>query len=88
MSKKIESKKVNLNIDEMKKRLSHLIENNRFLQAKGKIPLAAARCRCNALPPHRSAPCRPRQGFPTGVLCQKSGDGQALPRPNATSADP
>jgi len=42
MSKKIESKKVNLNIDEMKKRLSHLIENNRFLQAKGKIPLAAA----------------------------------------------
>lgn len=42
MSKKVESKKVNLNIDEMKKRLAHLIENNRYLQANGKIPLAAA----------------------------------------------
>ncbi len=42
MAKKVESKKVNLNIDEMKKRLSHLIENNRYLQANKKIPLAAA----------------------------------------------
>jgi len=42
MSKKIANKQVNLNIDEMKQRLSHLIDNNRYLQSMGKVPLSSA----------------------------------------------
>lgn len=33
---------VSLNIDEVKNRLTHIIENNRFLQKQGKIPIATA----------------------------------------------
>lgn len=32
--------KVNLNIDELKGFVSHIITNNRFLQAEGKLPVA------------------------------------------------
>lgn len=31
---------VNLNIDELKQFTNHLITNNRFLQAQGKLPVA------------------------------------------------
>lgn len=42
MSKKIEDKPVQLNIDQLKKRLKHIIRNNRELQARGLNPLATA----------------------------------------------
>ena len=34
------SKNVSLNIDELKTLLSHTVENNKYIQAQGKVPLA------------------------------------------------
>jgi hypothetical protein len=39
MSKKIENKLVNLHIEELKSFLTHIINNNRFLQSQGKLPV-------------------------------------------------
>lgn len=38
--KKIENSQVLLNVEEMKEFISHMVENNQFIQAQGKIPVA------------------------------------------------
>ena len=42
MAAATKSKQVSLDIDETKNFLRHIVENNRFIQAKGKIPVAVA----------------------------------------------
>jgi len=38
--KKIENSQVLLNVTEMKEFISHMVENNQYIQTQGKIPVA------------------------------------------------
>lgn len=39
---KAQSTQVNLNTDELKTFVNHIVDNNRYLQANGKVPVAIA----------------------------------------------